>query len=1517
MVKSTDESRTESECPTTQRAYTLRLRGHTKGDPSWREPIWQTHLAVNAGARAFGDWLLTLRGGLDPSLAEPSASEKDRDTVRKTRRILLAVSWMSVEDSRGAPAKFRITHKGLSDAERRHALVSRLRSTLARRGVPAKEIESWVKDCEPSLSARIRDDAVWVDRAAMFEACAAQYAGLTCDYATDTVMAFFGPEKEYFALPTSGEDDDEGGGVGSGGASESPEFRTLARQWCSTNFGSGEKSDTGDIVRGLRTLADVDLSRFNGREKSEIIAEMARAVDAETPDMDGLRVAIGWKTGRSSSGRLAIDNLPDRLTTAAIDAMQAKFREEAEKKDASSGMRMVPVWMPGLLKRIESACGMPFKVGTGRDHIGEYSVMLDHAARRVSIAHSWIKRAEAERVRFEEDARKLDSVPPEVRAWLDGFIEERTGTSGAASDGDGYRIRRRALGCWDDVVRRWASAERLSKKDREKLLADANIDTDRGPESVRLRIALARQAQAEDETGKFGDIQLFERLAEEGAKVVWLKEGKPDPDPLKHYVAAHEARFKQKRFKVPAYRHPDALRNPVFCDFGNSRWSVEYGVHQGDAKTVDAATKTHERLLHRKQDAENKGKPWTAGDEQKLRDAHTKLAWLTDSRGLHMGLWDGSKVEKIPLRWSSKRLAKDLGLHARLMPDEARVVASRADRLGRAAAGARKHQSVEVAGLFEQGDWNARLQAPRRELNALAKRLGDEPATPEVLDRLFRSDKGAGKMRDRINWLATFSAKLECRGPFIEYAARFAEDATAKPFVSRKGEYAVKHAENDKRKGHAKLVLSRLPGLRILSVDLGHRYAAACTVWEAITHPAFLAEIAGREIAAGGAAKDDLFCHTRHTDERGQSRTTIYRRVGPDTLPGGSAHPAPWARLDRQFTIKLQGEERPPRKATEAEREMVRTMERSLGRVRDDSNALPPRVDLLMAEAVRSARLALRRHGDAARIAHAFMPNAERYMPGGGRIAHTPESRAATILDALIRWHGLASSGNRVGWTDPDIAAAWQKHIGPMSGISLMVAEDDDAPPKQRRKRLEAALKPLAESLARSGNAGQSSLYQWWKEFWEKRDALWPEHLGRLRRWLLPRGLHARQSDSTEEAVAKQRRRLEARHVGGLSLDRISTIRELWQVQKAHHMRAEPTNPRAGIERMEGEAALGWKFGDRTLQTMERMREQRVKQTASRIVEAALGAGRHKMSREGRDRLRPQEQKDPPCHAIVIENLRNYRPEEVQTRRENRQLMNWSAGKVRKYLEEGCQLHGLHLREVLPNYTSRQCSRTGLPGVRCQEVRINGSGKPELFRWDDLVERSKGKGDAESWYIVGLDEWLQGLPPEARPASVIVPRRAGELFLPAPSWNELKKITTKTPLGLVHADLNAAANVGLRALLDPDFGGRWWYVACDTATGEPAKDKCAGAAWEGLHRGRLLEPPKTEKGKAGRVKRAGDKINAWRDLADSGGWRDHGAYWNGVNGVNGVKARAARALARRYGLSDFAVEEVASPDTPW
>ncbi len=126
--------------PVIQRAYTLRLRGVDPNDQSWRHALWQTHEAVNKGAKAFGDWLLTLRGGLDHALADAKVTEKKdqkrdpTDEERKARRILLALSWLSVESKLGAPTGY-IVASGEETAEKTHGKLLRRLKKSSKAGV--------------------------------------------------------------------------------------------------------------------------------------------------------------------------------------------------------------------------------------------------------------------------------------------------------------------------------------------------------------------------------------------------------------------------------------------------------------------------------------------------------------------------------------------------------------------------------------------------------------------------------------------------------------------------------------------------------------------------------------------------------------------------------------------------------------------------------------------------------------------------------------------------------------------------------------------------------------------------------------------------------------------------------------------------------------------------------------------------------------------------------------------------------------------------------------------------------------------------------------------------------------------------------------------------------------------------------------------------------------------------------------------------------------------------------------
>ncbi len=561
--------------------------------------------------------------------------------------------------------------------------------------------------------------------------------------------------------------------------------------------------------------------------------------------------------------------------------------------------------------------------------------------------------------------------------------------------------------------------------------------------------------------------------------------------------------------------------------------------------------------------------------------------------------------------------------------------------------------------------------------------------------------------------------------------------------------------------------------------------------------------------------------------QNGKRLRTIYRRTGPDM----------WARLDRQFLIKLQGENETGRKASPDEYAAVQQFEAWLGRIRTKDNPLPHNIVSLMADAVHTARLGLRRHGDRARIAFNLKTD-RKPLPGDRWEELTSDRRREFLEDTLILWQSLFQSPR---WRDDWAKEMWHTYVQ----AELPPAPGEDATQadlKTYNRNLRKLLTDYAAKLA--GNPQlRMKLHTIWATRWREDDKQWKGHLRWLRNWLLPRGRP--KSDAS------------IRHVGGLSLDRLANIRELWQAMKAYTTRPEPEDIRRNTPE-KGDIRLD-NYGQRVLNTLEHLRENRVKQLASRIVEAALGIGSEdKKHWEGGKR--PQkpivEPRFKPCHAVVVENLDSYRPEQIRTRRENRQLMQWSAVKVLRYLKEACELNGLHLRQVIPNYTSRQDSRTGAPGARCTDLPV-----PEfLRRYERLVKNAAG---AENEYLEALKAKWDGCTDNTKLVRIL--DRSGELFVSADRNSPASKG--------IQADLNAAANIGLRALLDPDWPGRWWWIPCGR-NGKPAKDRCKGTKAFDLN-GQLLSETVDK-----------DVVNAWRDVSaaaiESDSWQSSIEYWNKV-----------------------------------
>lgn len=463
-----------SDLPATKRAYTLRLRGVTAADTRWREALWATHEAVNQGAKAFGDWLLTLRGGLDHRLADEKVKTRgktDRGPTpeeRKNRRILLALSWLSVEDARGAPRdEALIVAKGTESTDtRERKLADALAAILQARGVdpsdvgdPNKKPEdqpgTWLGHCTPSLAARIRDDAdgaVWVNRSRAFDAASKRVGEtLTREIVWDMLEPFCGNTETYLA-PVAVEEDSDGDSASAD--DKAKDLVQKAGHWLSSRFGTRKGADferMACVYDAMVNWAKGQGEFSSGGDASTALANALACFQPPSKDAGGVLKLISGP-GYKSATRNIISNWGERggaVSPEDVHKLADAAAEDAGKCRNNVGGKGRRAYSDAILEEAEQACGFTYLQPAGPARHREFTVMLDHAARRVSIAHSWIKRAEAQRRQFEADVQRITKMPEKALSWLRGYCKDRAGSSGSLED---YRIRKRAIDGWDKIV---------------------------------------------------------------------------------------------------------------------------------------------------------------------------------------------------------------------------------------------------------------------------------------------------------------------------------------------------------------------------------------------------------------------------------------------------------------------------------------------------------------------------------------------------------------------------------------------------------------------------------------------------------------------------------------------------------------------------------------------------------------------------------------------------------------------------------------------------------------------------------------------------------------------------------------------------------------------------------------------------------------------------------------------------------------------------------------------------------
>lgn len=285
----------------------------------------------------------------------------------------------------------------------------------------------------------------------------------------------------------------------------------------------------------------------------------------------------------------------------------------------------------------------------------------------------------------------------------------------------------------------------------------------------------------------------------------------------------------------------------------------------------------------------------------------------------------------------------------------------------------------------------------------------------------------------------------------------------------------------------------------------------------------------------------------------------------------------------------------------------------------------------------------------------------------------------------------------------------------------------------------------------------------------------------------------------------------------GLSLARIEQVENLRRLFLRYN---RSFDREAGKPAKFGHEDRGRRSGEPCqllLDKLDRMKEQRVNQTAHLILANALGLRlkTHDIDRATRvaKDIHGEYEKIPdraPVDFIVIENLDRYLTSQGRAPSENSRLMKWAHRSVRdkiKMLAE--EPFGIPVLETAAAFSSRFCALTGIAGDRCEErAEIDQYLKDSLLRRSQQAPRI-GQASPEDWKTL-LEQfseletlnadWKRTPKPQRKakkpPRTLFLPKRGGPLFLDAGD-NVMNTLPRQ-------ADVNAAINIGLRAVAAPE-----------------------------------------------------------------------------------------------------------------
>ncbi len=276
----------------------------------------------------------------------------------------------------------------------------------------------------------------------------------------------------------------------------------------------------------------------------------------------------------------------------------------------------------------------------------------------------------------------------------------------------------------------------------------------------------------------------------------------------------------------------------------------------------------------------------------------------------------------------------------------------------------------------------------------------------------------------------------------------------------------------------------------------------------------------------------------------------------------------------------------------------------------------------------------------------------------------------------------------------------------------------------------------------------------------------------------------------------------------GLSLARIEQMENLRRLFLRYN---RALDREAGKPAKFGRADTGRDSGEPCrdlLEKIDRIKEQRVDQTAHLILSQALGVklAPHGLSAQARQEgdhhgeytLIPGRE---PVDLVVIEDLGRYLSSQGRAPSENSRLMKWAhravRDKVKMLIEEP---FGIPVLEVPAAYSSRFCAVTGEAGARCEERAELDDYLREILERRSVTPVASGQRDPREANLRLLMQFklLDAINASRRsvgkcPVTLLLQKTGGPLFVGAGEQS-----------CLVQSDMNAAINLAFRAIAAPE-----------------------------------------------------------------------------------------------------------------